>query len=81
MTHEELENKIAVLLGGRTAEKLVFNRLSTGAADDLAKATDIARDMVTRYGMDEKLGYVVYEPSQPSFLDRGLAAPPMGDAA
>jgi cell division protease FtsH len=70
MTHEELENKIAVLLGGRTAEKLVFNRLSTGAADDLAKATDIARDMVTSYGMDEKLGYVVYEPSQPSFLDR-----------
>ncbi len=70
MTHEELESKIALLLGGRTAEKLVFNRLSTGAADDLAKATDIARDMVTRYGMDEKLGYVVYEPSQPSFLDR-----------
>ncbi|MGH8644982.1 MAG: ATP-dependent zinc metalloprotease FtsH [Gammaproteobacteria bacterium] len=70
MTREELENKIAVLLGGRTAEKLVFNRLSTGAADDLAKATDIARDMVTRYGMDEKLGYVVYEPSQPSFLQR-----------
>jgi cell division protease FtsH len=70
MTREELENKIAVLLGGRAAEKLVFNHLSTGAADDLAKATDIARDMVTRYGMDEKLGYVVYEPSQPSFLER-----------
>ncbi|MFN6961040.1 MAG: ATP-dependent zinc metalloprotease FtsH, partial [Rhodocyclaceae bacterium] len=61
MTREELENKIAVLLGGRAAEKLVFGRLSTGAADDLAKATDIARDMITRYGMDEELGFIAYE--------------------
>jgi len=68
MTREELENKIAVLLGGRAAEKLIFSTVSTGAADDLAKATDIARDMVTRYGMDESLGYVVYEENQPSFL-------------
>ncbi len=68
MTREELENKIAVLLGGRAAEKLAFGNLSTGAADDLAKATDIARDMVTRFGMDEDLGYVVFEPSPPSFL-------------
>ncbi len=68
MTREELENKIAVLLGGRAAEKLVFGHLSTGAADDLAKATDIARDMATRYGMEEQLGYVVFEPSQPQFL-------------
>ena len=68
MTREELENKIAVLLGGRAAEKLVFGHLSTGAADDLAKATDIARDMATRYGMEEQLGYVVFEPSQPRFL-------------
>ncbi|QJD29291.1 ATP-dependent zinc metalloprotease FtsH [Methylococcus geothermalis] len=74
MTREELENKIAVLLGGRAAEKLVFQRLSTGAADDLAKATDIARDMITRYGMDENLGYVAYEPQQQRFLDvPGLA--------
>ena len=43
---------MAVLLGGRAAEELVFGELSTGAADDLAKATDIARSMVTRYGMD-----------------------------
>ena len=60
ITREELENKMVVLLGGRAAEKLVFDELSTGAADDIAKATDIARDMVTRYGMDEGLGYVVY---------------------
>jgi cell division protease FtsH len=68
MTRDELENKIAVLLGGRAAEKLVFDQLSTGAADDLAKVTDIARNMVVRYGMDESLGYVVYEPERPTFL-------------
>jgi cell division protease FtsH len=69
MTREELENKIAVLLGGRAAEKLVFGHLSTGAADDLAKVTDIARDMVTRYGMVEDLGYVAYDPQRTRFLD------------
>jgi cell division protease FtsH len=69
MTREELEHKIMVLLGGRAAEKLVFGHLSTGAADDLAKVTDIARDMVTRYGMVEDLGYVAYEAQQPRFLD------------
>jgi cell division protease FtsH len=69
MTRQELENKIAVLLGGRAAEKLVFGQLSTGAVDDLAKATDIARDMVARYGMHEELGYVAYQDSQPRFLE------------
>jgi cell division protease FtsH len=69
MTRPELEQKIAVLLGGRAAEKLVFEVLSTGAADDLAKATDIARDMVTRYGMDEDLGYVAFEPQRQQMLD------------
>jgi cell division protease FtsH len=69
MTRKELEDKIAVLLGGRAAEKLVFDQLSTGAADDLAKVTDIARDMVTRYGMVEELGYVAYEAERPRFLD------------
>ena len=69
MTRDELEHKIMVLLGGRAAEKLVFGHLSTGAADDLAKVTDIARDMVTRYGMVEDLGYVAYEARPPRFLD------------
>ena len=69
MTREELEHKVMVLLGGRAAEKLVFGHLSTGAADDLAKVTDIARDMVTRYGMVEDLGYVAYEVQQQRFLD------------
>ncbi len=75
MTRRELEDKIAVLLGGRAAEKLVFGDLSTGAADDLARVTDIARDMVTRYGMVEELGYVAYEAERSRFLELpGMAA-------
>lgn len=69
MTREELENKMAVLLGGRASERIVFGHLSTGAADDLAKVTDIARSMVMRYGMEEKLGHVAYESESPGFLD------------
>ena len=68
MTRQELENKMAVLLGGRAAEHIIFGELSTGAADDLVKVTDIARSIVTRYGMTEELGQVVYEKSQQSFL-------------
>jgi cell division protease FtsH len=75
MTRTELEEKIAVLLGGRAAEKLVFGHLSTGAADDLSKATDIARNMVTRYGMDEDLGYVTYEEDKSGFLGPGAGYP------
>jgi cell division protease FtsH len=68
MTVEELENKMTVLLGGRAAEQLVFGEISTGAADDLMKATDIARSMVTRYGMEEKLGQVALETQRGPFL-------------
>ena len=68
MTKEELESKMAVLLGGRAAELIVFNHLSTGAADDLRRVTDIARSMVTRYGMSEKLGSVAYERDPGNFL-------------
>jgi cell division protease FtsH len=73
MTRGELLDKICVLLGGRAAEKLVFEHLSTGASDDLAKVTDIARSMVTRYGMDESLGYVVYDAPRSAFLGQGEA--------
>ncbi len=77
MTREELENKMAVLLGGRAAEKLVFGHLSTGAADDLRKVTDIARGMVTRYGMSDKLGHVAYD-REPTTLLGGndIGSPP-----
>ncbi len=72
MTREELENRMAVLLGGRAAEWIFFHHLSTGAADDLVKATDTARSMVLRYGMDKDLGHVAYERERP---------PPLGTPA
>ncbi|HSD19589.1 MAG TPA: ATP-dependent zinc metalloprotease FtsH [Anaeromyxobacter sp.] len=68
MTREELEAKMAVLLGGRAAEHIVFGHFSTGAADDLAKTTDIARNMITRYGMGGELGPVTYETEPEGFL-------------
>ena len=55
-------------MAGRAAERLIFDELSTGAADDLAKATEIARSMVTRYGMDEHLGHATYEVERSKFL-------------
>ena len=68
ISREELLDKMAVLLGGRAAEWTVFHHLSTGAADDLAKVTDIARDMVTRFGMEPTLGPVSYESAPSPFL-------------
>jgi cell division protease FtsH len=61
MTKTELENKIAVLLGGRNAEELIFGEASTGAQNDLVKATDIAKSMVKSYGMSEKLGTITLD--------------------
>src|SRR6185312_5537914 len=68
MTREELENKMAVLLGGRAAEWIVFGNLTTGAADDLRRVTDLARGMVTRYGMSTALGPIAYEQERGSML-------------
>ncbi len=68
MNRTELENKMAVLLGGRAAEVLVFEEISTGASDDLSKATEIALNMVTRYGMDPELGHATYIDEGPLFL-------------
>jgi cell division protease FtsH len=75
MTRVELENKMAVLLGGRAAEQLVFGEISTGAADDLARVTDIARAMVLRYGMSEALGSVAYDRDRAPFLQPNLPIP------
>lgn len=68
MSRQELDNKLAVLLGGRAAETIVFGDVSTGAADDLSKATDVARSMATRYGMVKELGPITYENETQSFL-------------
>jgi cell division protease FtsH len=69
MTKTELEHKIAVLLGGRIAEELIFGEASTGAQNDLVKVTDIAKSMVKAYGMSEKLGTITLERErQPQFL-------------
>ncbi|MGH0038269.1 MAG: ATP-dependent zinc metalloprotease FtsH [Myxococcota bacterium] len=68
MSSRELEDKMTVLLGGRAAETIFFDEVSTGAADDLAKATDIARSMVTRYGMEGKIGMVSLESERSPFL-------------
>ncbi|HET7059251.1 MAG TPA: ATP-dependent zinc metalloprotease FtsH, partial [Nitrospiraceae bacterium] len=69
MTQAELKNKIAVLLGGRVAEETIYQEISTGAQDDLLKATDIAKSMVKVYGMSEKLGQVSFERDRrPLFL-------------
>ena len=75
MSREELENKMAVLLGGRAAEHIIYGRLSTGAADDLVKVTDIARSMVMRYGMEEKLGNLSYQEDPSPFLPTSAGPP------
>lgn len=79
MTRAELESKMAVLLGGRASEHVVFNEISTGAADDLARATDIARAMVLRYGMSEALGNVAYDRERSTFMQPGIPMPQSRD--
>ena len=72
MTKSELENRVAVLLGGRTAEQLIYQEVSTGAQDDLLKATAIAKNMVKAYGMSPTLGQVSFDGDQrPMFLPTG----------
>jgi cell division protease FtsH len=68
MTRSELEDRIAVLLGGRVAEELVYGEVSTGAHNDLERATELGRLMVTKYGMSERLGLATYGERTPLFL-------------
>ncbi len=76
MTRQELLDRLCVLLGGRVAEEIVFEEISTGAQNDLARATDIAKSMVKEYGMSEKLGHMTFEKERrPLFLD---IAPSLG---
>ena len=67
-TKEELENKIATFTGGRVAEEIVFNEISTGASNDIEQATKLARGMITRYGMNEDIGMVALETVQNQYL-------------
>jgi cell division protease FtsH len=70
MTRSELEDRIAVLLGGRVAEELVYGEVSTGAHNDLERATEVARLMVTKYGMSERVGLAAYG-ERPSLFLKG----------
>ncbi len=79
MTRGELEARIAVLLGGRVAEELVYGEVSTGAQDDLLKATDIARSMVKGYGMSDSLGPVTFDLERRSPLHEAGLPEPRGD--
>ena len=72
MSKTELLEKIDVLLGGRAAEKMIFGEITTGAQNDLQRATDIARSMVAMYGMNEKLGQVTYLQQANQFLQQGM---------
>ncbi len=69
LTRSELTDRIAVMLGGRAAEEIIFNEISTGAKNDLDKATDMAANMVRSYGMSEKLGPLSYDRGGPAFLN------------
>ncbi len=69
MLEDEIRGRIATLLGGRSAEEIVFGKVSTGAADDIQKATELAERAVTLYGMSDELGPVAFEKTQQQFLE------------
>jgi cell division protease FtsH len=71
---DELRGRIAILLGGRSAEELVFGKVSTGAGDDIQKATEMAERFVTVYGMSDRLGPIAYEKQQQQFIP-GMDSP------
>lgn len=76
MQRQELYDKICVLMGGRAAEQVIFGEISTGASDDLERATDLARRMVIQYGMGEALGPQAYAAAEGAkFLPTGMSMP------
>ncbi|MFM7448197.1 MAG: ATP-dependent zinc metalloprotease FtsH, partial [Leptolyngbyaceae cyanobacterium] len=74
MTEDEIRGRIATLLGGRSAEELIFKKVSTGASDDIQKATDLAERAITLYGMSNELGPIAFEKQQMQFLE-GYSSP------
>src|SRR4029077_4667027 len=68
LTRSEIEDRIAVLLGGRVAEEIIYGEVSTGAHNDLERGTELARLMVTKYGMSERVGLATYGERTPLFL-------------
>jgi cell division protease FtsH len=70
-TRKEAEDKLAVLCGGRAAEELIFHEMTTGAANDIEKATELARNMVTQYGMSDEFGMVALGQVQNRYLNSG----------
>ena len=77
MAEDEIRGRIATLLGGRSAEEVVFGKVSTGASDDIQKATDMAERMITIYGMDENFGPVAFERIQQQFIENGSSRRPI----
>jgi cell division protease FtsH len=85
MIEDEIRGRIATLLGGRAAEELIFGKVSTGASDDIQKATDLAERYVTLYGMSDRLGPIAFEKAQQQFLEgmtnpRRQVSPPIAEA-
>lgn len=72
MSKEDIENRISSITGGRAAEELVFNSITTGAANDIEQATKLARAMVTRYGMVDEFGMVAFDQQQSQYLGGGF---------
>ena len=78
MLEDELRGQIATLLGGRAAEEVIFGKVSTGASDDIQKATDLAEKAITQYGMSADFGPIAFEKTQSQFLDNGSTRRAMG---
>jgi cell division protease FtsH len=81
MTRTELLNRMTVLLGGRAAEMAIFSEATTGAADDLQRATEMARAMVTRYGMEPEIGQASFAAERPRYLDLPGLSPMQSEAS
>jgi cell division protease FtsH len=81
MTRSDLLNQLAVLLGGRTAEEIALGEISTGAQNDLQRASDIARAMVTQFGMSDALGAIAYDPNSHGRFLEGAARSERGSYA